>query len=117
MIALESDSITLVAGGVLAANGGGGGQGGQSDGVAPFESGEDASAGTRNASGGGSAGSIGGDGAALAPGTGQDGTLAVLNGGGGGGGVGFVVLFVDNLDNAGVISSPLVGAFPRVSSP
>ncbi len=111
MIGLESPSLTVTPGAILAANGGGAGQGGGNGNNRPNQPGQDGKLAAEVALGGkenpnGSTGGNGGDGSisATAAGTGaNDGA----GGGGGGGGAGYITIKAMTRNDSGATFSPV----------
>lgn len=111
MIGLETPSLTIQAGAILAANGGGGGQGGGNDGGTP-EAGQDGQLSTTGATGGdngsGGNGGIGGISATAAGNGINDGA----GGGGGGGGAGYITIKAMSRNDTGAMFSPPATTIP-----
>ncbi|MFN0249843.1 MAG: hypothetical protein ACKV2T_23370 [Kofleriaceae bacterium] len=108
MIGLETVSLTITPGAILATNGGGGGEGGGNAGgtPAPGQDGQALPANPAAAGGAGGSGGNGGAGSISASGPGGTGASDGAGGGGGGGGAGFITIKAMTRSDSGALFSP-----------
>jgi hypothetical protein len=111
MIGLETPSLAIMPGAILAANGGGAGQGGGNGNGRPNQPGQDGKVAAEVALGGkenpnGSTGGNGGDGS-ISTSAGTNGANDGAGGGGGGGGAGYITVKAMSRNDSGATFSPI----------